>query len=77
LGLVATKIPLMIVTAEVDALVFLRQFSLVKAAACESPNGCIRSVVLPGHNHMSEVYSINTPDTLLTDQILDFVRTGR
>jgi acetyl esterase/lipase len=76
-GLVATKIPLMIVTAEFDAPVFLRQFDLVKAAACEGPNGCIRSLVLPRHNHMSEVYSINTSDTLLTDQILDFVKADR
>jgi acetyl esterase/lipase len=74
-GLVATKIPLMIVTAEFDAPVFLRQFDLVKAAACEGPNGCIRSVVLPRQNHMSEVYSINIADTLLTDQILDFVNS--
>jgi acetyl esterase/lipase len=76
-GLVATKIPLMIVTAEFDAPVFLRQFDFLKAAACGGPNGCIRSVVLPGHNHMSEVYSINTQDTRLTDQILDFVKTDR
>jgi hypothetical protein len=26
---------------------------------------------------MSEVYSINTADTRLTDQILDFVKTGK
>jgi acetyl esterase/lipase len=76
-GLVATKIPLMIVAAEFDAPVYLRQLGLVEAAACEGPNGCTRSVVLPRHNHMSEVYSINTADTLLTDQILDFVKTFR
>lgn len=74
-GMVATRIPLMIVAAEFDAPVFLRQFGLVKEAACEGPNGCIRSVVLPRQNHMSEVYSINTADTLLTDQILDFVNS--
>ena len=67
----------MIVTAEFDAPVFLRQFDLLKAVACEGPNGCTRSVVLARHNHMSEVYSINTADTLLTDQILDFVKTNR
>ena len=67
----------MVVTAEFDPPVFLRQFDLLKAAACEGPNGCIRSVVLPWHNHMSEVYSINTGDTRLTDQILDFVKTGK
>jgi triacylglycerol lipase len=75
-GLVATKIPLMIVAAEFDAPVFLRQFDLVKAA-CKGLNGCVHSVVLPRHNHMSEVYSINTVDTRLTDQILDFVKTDR
>ncbi len=67
----------MIVTTEFDAPVFLQQFGFMKAAACEGPNGCIRSVVLPQHNHMSEVYSINTADTLLTDQILDFVKADR
>ena len=67
----------MIVTAEFDAPVFLRQFGLVKEVACEGPNGCIRSVVLPRHDHMSEVYSINTADTRLADQILDFVKTGK
>jgi acetyl esterase/lipase len=76
-GLVATKIPLMIVVAEFDAPVFLQQFGLMKAAACEGPNGCIHSIVLPRQNHMSEVYSINTADTLLTDQILNFVTTER
>lgn len=76
-GLVATKIPLMIVTAEFDAPVFLQQFGLLKEAACEGPNGCIRSVVLPRHDHMSQVYSINTADTRLTDQILDFAKTKK
>ena len=55
-GLVATKIPLMIVTAEFDAPVFSRQFGLLKEAACEGPNGCIRSLVLPWQNHMSQAY---------------------
>jgi acetyl esterase/lipase len=76
-GLAATKIPLMIARAEFDAPVFLRQFDLLKEAACRGPNGCIRSVVLPQHNHMSEVYSINTADTRLTDEILAFVKTGK
>jgi acetyl esterase/lipase len=76
-GLVATKIPLMIVAAELDAPVFLQQFSLARAAACAGPNGCIHSFVLPRHNHVSQVYSINTGDTRLTDEILDFVQTDR
>jgi triacylglycerol lipase len=34
-------------------------------------------MMLPQHNHMSEVYSINTADTRLTDQILEFVKAGK
>jgi hypothetical protein len=33
--------------------------------------------MLPQHSHMSEVYSINTSDTRLTDEILDFVKGGK
>jgi acetyl esterase/lipase len=76
-GLLTTKIPLMIVTAELDPTGFGIQFNLLKTQSCAGPNGCIRAVVLPQHSHMSEVYSINTADTRLTDQILDFVKTGR
>jgi triacylglycerol lipase len=50
---------------------------MVKDSLCKSAHGCARSLVLPQHSHMSEVYSINTADTRLTDQILDFVKTGK
>lgn len=76
-GLVATKIPLMIVSAELDPPVFAAQFALLKNATCKGPNGCARALLLPQHSHMSEVYAINTQDTRLTDQILDFVKTGK
>jgi hypothetical protein len=33
--------------------------------------------MLPQHSHISEVYSINTADTRLTDEILEFVKTGK
>jgi triacylglycerol lipase len=32
---------------------------------------------LPKHNHMSEVYAINTPDTDLSDEIVAFVKSGK
>jgi triacylglycerol lipase len=76
-GLVATKIPLMIVTAELDPPFFGKQFDFLKQATCKGSNGCAHAPVLPQHSHMSEVYSINTPDTRLTDQILDFVKTAK
>jgi acetyl esterase/lipase len=76
-GLLTTKIPLMITTAELNPDGFARQFDLMKEAACKRASGCARTFMLPQHSHMSEVYSINTADTRLTDEILDFVKTGK
>ena len=76
-GLTTTSIPLMIVAAEMDPPVFLRQFELLKDAACKRASGCARALILPQHSHMSEVYSINTSDNQLTNEILDFVKTGK
>ena len=76
-GLAATSIPLMLAAAELDPAGFVLQFDLMKDATCRRASGCARALLLPQHSHMSEVYSINTADTRLTDQILDFVKTGK
>jgi acetyl esterase/lipase len=76
-GLLKTNIPLMAVSSELDLPGFVKQLNLFKDAACKRASGCARTVMLPQHSHMSEVYSINTDDTRLTDQILDFVKTGK
>jgi triacylglycerol lipase len=76
-GLMMTNIPLMAVTAELDPPVFVEQFDILKQAACKRPVGCARALLLPQHSHMSEIYSINTADTRLTGEILDFVKTGK
>ena len=76
-GLAATSIPLMLAAAELDPAGFVLQFELMKEATCRRASGCARALLLPQHSHMSEVYSINTADTRLTDQILDFVKTGK
>lgn len=75
-GLLATKIPLMITSAELDPPRFVEQFELLKQASCKRTSGCATSFMLPQHSHISEVYSINTGDTRLTDEILKFVKTG-
>jgi acetyl esterase/lipase len=75
-GLLATKTPLMITSAELDPDAFTQQFDLLKAA-CKKPVGCPRAFMLPQHSHMSEVYAINTADTRLSDEIRDFVKTGK
>ncbi|WP_334374615.1 alpha/beta hydrolase [Bradyrhizobium sp. AZCC 1719] len=76
-GLATTDIPLMMVAAELDPEGFVAQLDLGKRATCKRASGCARAILLPQHSHMSEVYSINTADTRLTDQILDFVTTGK
>jgi triacylglycerol lipase len=76
-GLMGTDIPLMAVAAELDPPGFVKQFDLLKQAACKRPSGCARTIMLPQHSHMSEVYSINANDTRLTGEILDFVKTGK
>lgn len=76
-GLLTTNMPLMISAAELDPPAFQQQFALLKEAACKRVSGCAHAYMLPQHSHMSEVYSINTADTRLTDQILDFVKTGK
>jgi triacylglycerol lipase len=73
-GLATTDIPLMMAAAELDPSGFVL---LLKQATCKRASGCARAFLLPQHSHMSEVYSINTADTRLTDQILDFVKTGK
>jgi acetyl esterase/lipase len=76
-GLVESKTPLMITAAELDPPRFIEQFELMKQATCKGANGCAKSFMLPQHSHMSEVYAINTDDTRLTDQVLEFVKNGK
>jgi acetyl esterase/lipase len=76
-GLVKTAIPLMISNAELDPPAIAAQSALLKEALCKSEHGCVRSIVLPHHSHMSESYAIGTADTQLSDQILEFIKTGK
>jgi acetyl esterase/lipase len=76
-GLVDSKTPLMITAAELDPPRFIEQYELAKQASCKRPSGCARTYMLPQHSHMSEVYAINTEDTRLTDEILEFVKAGK
>ncbi|QWG15326.1 alpha/beta hydrolase [Bradyrhizobium sediminis] len=76
-GLATTNIPLMLAVAELDPSGFVLQFDLAKQATCKRASGCARALLVPQHSHMSEVYSINTKDTRLTGEILDFVKAGK
>ena len=63
--------------AELDPPAIADQFENLKDALCKSEHGCVRSIMLPHHSHMSKSYAINTADTQLSDQILEFIKTGK
>jgi len=71
----ASRLPLMLVYAELDPPSFIEQAKLLNEALCRAGR-CPRLVHLPKHNHMSQVYAINTPDTDLSDEIVAFMRSG-
>lgn len=66
----------MVTAAELDPPRFVEQYVQLKDAACKGARGCARTFSLPQHSHISEVFAINTGDTRLTDQIIDFIKTG-
>jgi triacylglycerol lipase len=76
-GLLKTSLPFMISGAELDPPSIAAQFVELKEAMCKTARGCVRSVVLTHHGHMSASYAINTSDKQLTNQILEFVKTGK
>ena len=76
-GLIKTSIPFMMAVAELDPPSIYDQNVRMKDVLCKSEHGCVRAIVLPKHSHMSASYAINTADKLLTNQILEFVKTGK
>jgi triacylglycerol lipase len=76
-GLLKTSLPFMISSAELDPPAIFEQFIELKEAMCKTERGCVRSLVLPHHGHMSASYSINTSDRQLSGQILEFIKMGK
>jgi triacylglycerol lipase len=74
-GLLRTKLPMLFAVAEFDTPDFSQQANLLNEAFCRSER-CPNLIVLPKHSHMSEIYSINTADRGLTNEILSFVRAA-
>ncbi len=75
-GLVAASIPLMVANAELDPEPFTSQAARLNDALC-AHGRCPRRIVLEGHSHISEVYSINTSDRSLAGPLVEFVKAGR
>jgi triacylglycerol lipase len=71
-GMAASRLPMLLAYAELDPSDFHRQASQANSALCEARR-CAPALLLQGHSHMSEVYSINTADHALTDAMRAFV----
>ena len=72
-GLISTKLPLLVARAQYDPTMFIVQGDVLNAAMCSGTSGCPTYLILPGHSHMSEIYSINTDETRLTFEINSLV----
>ena len=66
------KCRLMVVYAELDPPNFVEQAKLLNDTLCRA-NRCSSLVALPKHNHVSQVYALNTKDRSLADAIVAFV----
>lgn len=73
-GLLQTRVPILYAVAEHDTPDFNQQADLMKDALCRAGR-CPRFLMLTNHSHMSEIYSVNTADVGLTDEIQAFVRS--
>jgi triacylglycerol lipase len=75
-GLLRTPVPLLVVYAELDPPSFEVESKALSEELCQARR-CPRLVRLSRHNHMSEVYSINTDDAELANHIAAFVNSVR
>jgi len=75
-GMLASSVPMMITTAELDPQDFHNQAKEAQAALCQAGR-CPAAFELLGHSHMSEIYAPNTDDRALSDRLLAFVRAAR
>jgi len=72
-----SEVPALLVLAEYDQRNLVETSGELFVALCLRDGGrCPRIVQLRYHNHLSEVYHINTADELLGREALDFIREG-
>jgi acetyl esterase/lipase len=72
-----SEVPALLVIAEYDQRNLVETTGELFVALCRRDDGrCPRFLQLRHHNHLSEVFHINTEDELLGGEILDFVEQG-
>jgi triacylglycerol lipase len=73
-GLKKTDIPLMFTRAEWDMNNQMQQGDMINKTLCDAGK-CPTFHLMKGHNHMSQVFSVGTPETQLTDIMLPFIQS--
>lgn len=72
-GLLANQVPLWVATSAFDTLVLESQAQLLKDSLC-GMGRCPAFASFANHNHMSEVYSVDTDDHSVADAMLSFIQ---
>jgi len=75
-GLANAHLPLLFAYAEHDPATFKEQTTKAVERLCQA-NSKIELAELVGHNHLSEVYGINTNDQGLSNTLLAFMKENR
>ena len=70
----AASIPLLITYAELDPVQQQVQAGELFSTLCVKHGACPEIQMIRNHNHLSQLYAINTGDMLLGQPLLDFVR---
>jgi Carboxylesterase family len=73
-GLISSKLPFMLVTAELDPPNIIGFADTLKTELCKA-NRCPAYTTFKDHSHISEVMSPNTADTSVTGPILKWIKS--
>ena len=72
-----SKLPLLLVTAEYDPVDLAPDAYDLAAKVCVRDGKCPAFFYVKGHNHISEIGSIGSPDDQLARTLVDFVRSTK
>jgi triacylglycerol lipase len=74
-ALVAGNVPLLVTWAEIDRADFVTDSERL-VRAFESAGQPLRTLLLPHHSHISELYAVGTADRSLSAPVLDFIQSN-
>lgn len=72
-GIVASRLPLLVIDAEIDPPEFLQQTKMLTEKLC-AEGRCPERLTLAGHGHISTIYAVNTADRQLMDAVAAFAK---